>query len=212
MRKTLLGLAILSLALVFYGQPAQAITILNPSFEQPVLNDGVYTGTFDSWSASGSVSTWNPTVASFPGEAPDGSNVAAVGPGAGSIYQVLTATVQANTTYTLEVDVGNRQDFGFDNFVVALLAGGDTLASNSGPSPADGTFITNTLTFITGASPLQLGQNLVILLGATGSNPGQVDFDNVRLSATAVPIPGAAWLLGSGLLGLCALGRRRKRS
>lgn len=38
------------------------------------------------------------------------------------------------------------------------------------------------------------------------SNPGQVMIDDIEVSAT--PIPGAAWLLGSGLVGLVGLRRR----
>ena len=45
---------------------------------------------------------------------------------------------------------------------------------------------------------------------------GNVSFDGTTLSFTgnvsAVPLPAAAWLLGSGLLGLLGIGRRNTRS
>jgi hypothetical protein len=40
-------------------------------------------------------------------------------------------------------------------------------------------------------------------------NPGWYDLDDI--SVTAVPIPGAVWLLGSGLVGLVAFRRRMKK-
>jgi hypothetical protein len=45
-----------------------------------------------------------------------------------------------------------------------------------------------------------------IRFGSTDSNA----FEFSNLSTTAVPIPAAAWLLGSGLFGLFAVGRRRR--
>ena len=46
---------------------------------------------------------------------------------------------------------------------------------------------------------------------------GQISFNGTVLSFTGnttspVPIPGAVWLLGSGVLGLLGIGRRRERT
>jgi hypothetical protein len=40
----------------------------------------------------------------------------------------------------------------------------------------------------------------------------KVAFDNVNVTGTVVPVPPAAWLLGSGLLGLLGVGRRKSQS
>ena len=52
--------------------------------------------------------------------------------------------------------------------------------------------------------------NSLNYLGLQASNTGVTDFyfDNFRL--TAVPVPGALWLFGSGLLGLIGISRRKK--
>jgi hypothetical protein len=38
----------------------------------------------------------------------------------------------------------------------------------------------------------------------------EVDFDNVQLSVSAVPVPAAIWLFGTALIGLIGFGKRRK--
>lgn len=215
MKKIFLVLAVLSWAVVFYGQPALAnpLTVLNPSFEDPVITTPGSTSPIVDWSVTGNTNTFRPTAAQFPAGVPDGVNDAAIGPFSGTIFQVLAATLQANTTYTLKVDVGVRADFPFSGYEVELIAAtsGDILVADGSLNPAPGTFLTDTLIFNSGPSPVQLGQNLKILLLAP-DNSGQVNFDNVRLDAvgpsTAVPIPPAGWLLGSGLLGL--IGLRKK--
>lgn len=51
-----------------------------------------------------------------------------------------------------------------------------------------------------------------LFAGITISNddPGGITIDDLRISV--VPIPGAFWLLGSGLLGLAGLGRKLKKN
>jgi hypothetical protein len=44
--------------------------------------------------------------------------------------------------------------------------------------------------------------------GGDGNANRKVSFDNVKFTGTVVPIPAAAWLLGTGLIGLVALRRR----
>jgi hypothetical protein len=44
---------------------------------------------------------------------------------------------------------------------------------------------------------------------------GDIDFDDMmvraKFTSTVVPVPAAAWLFGSGLLGLIGMARRRKQ-
>jgi hypothetical protein len=63
------------------------------------------------------------------------------------------------------------------------------------------------------ASQLTYGASYVTVAGVTFDeirfgSPNTDAFEFSNLSTTAVPIPAAAWLLGSGLLGLFAVGRR----
>jgi hypothetical protein len=177
----------------------------------------------------------HPDIQYFPEGAPEGDRVGiafnrAVTGGGGEygFQQVLSATLQANTTYTLQVLVGNIASGvsvdttvydlnGFPGYRIDLMAGGVVLESDNnslaGQIP-EGTFGLSTITFTTGANPDQLNQNLAIRLvnlnvvdpEHTGSDL-EVDFDDVRLTAEAVPEPTAAALLAGGLL---LLVRRRR--
>jgi hypothetical protein len=96
------------------------------------------------------------------------------------ISQVLTTTLQGNSTYTLSVDVGHRLDGNATNYTIELVAGGNVLNSvtgNSGSITA-GSFATQSVSY-TSAATVTAGQQLEIRLISAGS---QGDFDNVTLT------------------------------
>ncbi len=146
------------------------------------------------------------------------------------LSQTLATTLQANTRYTLEVEVGNiasgtalnGQFFnlnGFPGYRVDLLAGGVVIASDNntlaGTIP-EGQWGTSVLNFETAASHLQMGQALGIrLVNLNVVDPSaptadlEVDFDRVRLHASAVPEPSSGLLVGLLLL-ITSLHQRRR--
>ena len=211
------------IVLLAIGGISQATPIIvnNASFEAELVSNGGFLATVSAWVIGPSISipggppvgTSNPSASEYPGGlAPDGQNIAFSKDG--TISQVLAATLTANTTYSLQVDVGHRADNPvFLGYSVELLAGGVTLASESSLSPAPGTFLTSTVSFATGASHVLLGQPLQILLDVIPQQGGpgyQVQFDNVRLAAVtaAVPTVGTLSLFVFGLTSLAAIRRR----
>lgn len=182
-----------------------------------------------------SIGVVNPTGSLlYPGGAPEGRNVGVVflmdNPGNQSqfagiesgLVQTLTATLQTNTRYTLTVEVGNMANdpspsntfvfTGFPGYRVDLLAGGQVIASdNNTLLPAEGTFLTSQVSLSIGASHVLAGQALGIRLVNLNAGPGiEVNFDNVRLDATAIPEPATvASLFGAATLALAVLRRRK---
>ncbi|MGK0169398.1 MAG: hypothetical protein ACI9W2_001119 [Gammaproteobacteria bacterium] len=155
---------------------------------------------------------------------------ASEGGGEVGLGQVLSDTLAANTRYSFSVDVGNIQSGftttnqffnldGFPGYRIELRAGNALLAQTSDgiSAPiAQGTFETITVEHTTGATPLEEGQALEIRLfslnlidNAFPLADSEVDFDNVRLDASPVPLPTSVLLLGGALLPL--LWRRLQR-
>ncbi len=179
----------------------------------------------------------------FNATAPEGSKVTILfnsereGEGEYGYVQTLAATLQADTTYALTVQVGNiasgtaqNNEFfdldGFPGYRVDLLAGNTVIAQDLNTlAIAEGEFALSTVSISIGAVHAQLGQALGIRLvnlnvisdGYTqATSPDlEVDFDDVSLSATTVPEPATGLLLGlgggAGLLIQCLAKRRRLR-
>ena len=228
---------------------AASLPIVNPGFEAdfaapnsfPVLTpqgwslhdpNGIVDFNLDA------IGVLNPTASTFfPAGAPEGSNVALVflsgdvGGGHAGVSQILDATLQPETFYTLSVAVGNiASGFGappFDSFfdldgfpgyAVQLLAGGVVIAEDANTLAAtleEGSFATSTVEIEIGAQHAQLGAPLAIRLlnlntPGTPDEPGiEVDFDDVHLEATALPAPSPSALALGAIAALVALSRRR---
>lgn len=185
-------------ALTGLSAGATAINVNNHSFEASVLAKGTNNVGIVGW-VNSTGGAFHPNIGptgSFSNPVPDGVNTAWLN--GGSATQQLAATLAADTTYTLMVEVGDRRDNVFPGYSVALLAGGTVLASESALKPNDG-FLTSVVSYTTaGSSPL-FGRPLAIRLTA---NATQVNFDNVRLDASpvsAVPEPGIWALLMAGI-------------
>ena len=174
----------------------------------------------------------------FTGSPPEGDQVAILfgfgnGPahptaptGAGEygIEQELAAALEANTKYTLEVEVGNIGEGtgsggffpldGFPGYRIELIAGSTVLAiDDDSLSIAEYEFETSTIMFTVGAAHANLGELLKIRLINLNQIPIgndvnapfdlEVDFDDVRLSAVStIPEPASLGLLAAGLLGV----------
>jgi hypothetical protein len=210
------------LVIVPQGQvKAALLTVANNSFETPIvpsLSGGSIsaTGPVEGWTfAGGPQGFFNPSLGETfsPGFGygpspvlPDGNQVAYSN--GGTISQTLTATLQANTKYTLGAYVGRREIVAFAGYNIELLAGNTVLASNNSVTPAPGSFEYVTFDYTSGISDPLLGQALQIRLTSNGV---QTNFDNITLDAASIPEPSAILgLLGFGLLGIASKLRQKQ--
>ena len=165
-------------------------------------NDIIPDVTTDDSSATG---VFNPSLNNYPGGVPEGDNVGysflvdPVGSGEAGLSQTLDTLLAPNTRYTLSVAVGNPTGDdpvpgisfpGFSGYRVELLAGGQVLAvdDNSLHIP-EGEFKTSKITYTSSATDTVIGQSLEIRLINLLQGPGiEVDFDDVQLTAKALPV------------------------
>ncbi len=212
------------LVIVPQGQvKAALLTVANNSFENPVITaptgfNTVSSGTSNNWTFTGGTQQGfaNPTIGHNAGSSwygpspilPDGNQVA--WSNGGTISQTLSGTLQTNTVYTLSAFVGNRLSLNFPGYNIGLYAGGNLLASNSGVTPADGTFAPVTVSYTSGIS-VTPGQALEIRLTTSAEFNAQANFDNITLDAASIPEPSAILgLLGFGLLGIASKLRQKQ--
>jgi len=236
--------------LLSFQSHAATVMVTNPGFED-ISGENVVSGDFtfgplngwdlyDPGNITGGgtgntyfIGTLTPPSPStnYPAGAPEGDRVGLAfnrqgsgGDGEYGMQQTLSATLSANTFYTLLIEIGNidgtnnfagfpgyRIDFQVDNITVA--SDNNTLAG----SIPEGEFRTSTLTY-TSAPTVTAGQSLGIRLvnlnvvdttnASTIASDLEVNFDNVRLDGTVIPEPGSASLI---VLSLALFYRRRRR-
>jgi hypothetical protein len=124
-------------------------------------------------------------MAQYPSLPPAGLNVMAIGytNTTGSMVQTLGATVEANTTYVLQISLGARADVPFTGYDAELMAANVILASGHKVISLPGTFATDVIVYNSGAHPAQSGKPIQILVKSLGT--GQVNVASVSLTATA---------------------------
>jgi hypothetical protein len=204
-----------------YTAAASTITVENFSFETPPLN-----GFNNSCGAAGSGCVFS-TGRQIPGWLRNGGGgelqpgnstifntltngrTVAFSTGGGTLVQTVSSTVQLDFTYTLMVDLGERNDL-----VPAFTAGANLKIGNrqfgaAGIAPAIGGWSTFQATYVGLAA--DVGKTITIQLTSGVSSGSEADFDNVRLSAVA-PEPAGVTLLGLGLAGLLVFAGRKRAS
>lgn len=237
--KSFFTLAAINLIYCSTGYSA-LLLISNHSFQTPAASNGQFitsnsTGP-SGWTIYGPTASnrqfgvLNPSSTTlYAGPVPDSGdpNVGVVfllgSAGEGGLQQTLGDTLQLNTTYTLTVEVGNITNdpnpphsafnfSGFPGYRIDLLAGSSVLASdNNSLSISEGAFATSTVNFTTGLSHLNAGQSLGIRLVNLNGSGIEVNFDNVRLDAVAVPEPSTTALLIAGAVAAFTVLRRRMK-
>jgi len=212
------SIMLLTFLLLCPGAFASPVTVENWSFESSSVTDpGAWSYGIEGWAHDGGDAfggIWVPS-SGYTMDVPDGNSIGFLSEG--SIWQETNHQIEANTTITLSLDIGNRDLEGYglpEEYDVRLMAYEGTestiLANSSSLAPGVGLFETLTLSY----NPLlgDVGKNLGIQIWSGGS---QLNFDNVVLTNDAianhaVPEPATMLLLGTGLLGLAGYGRKKK--
>jgi hypothetical protein len=205
---------------------ATVIPIMNSGFESPVLADGGFVESPFPWSFLETFDSriFNPTNLQFAGT--DGVNGPIPSPGDGSQVMQLTdraevgsagtnnnlALVLPNVIYNLTVAVGAQLDATPSSYEFDIDVNGNYVAFVQGSDAVPGTFHDVSLKW---TSPVDVAHDPRGLIGGfvgillISTSNGTVDFDNVRLTYSAVPEPSCVMLALIGLVCSIALFSRR---
>jgi hypothetical protein len=173
---------------VLRSADSRYVTIQNPSFEADDLGgvpDAYVHRQFNGWNITRESGSWVggtivPDTWHFTEPVPQGSQAMfAVDI---EVAQVLGETLQANTYYVLQVDVGHRVDRNLPDYDIDLFAGGVELTPLTAAlsNPVEGQWTDAVKIYQASPSDSLLGLPLEIRLSSTGY---ETFFDNVRLIA-----------------------------
>jgi Protein of unknown function (DUF642) len=217
MKKTFVLLAVLSLVLAFYGQPARANLLTNGSFENTtgfVENTGGYmsldTGStaITGWTVIQAETIWIGPAFKGYCSAFDGSYFLDLtgrhdSVPFGGVQQSINTV--SGASYLLEFDLGSSASYGLPSSIIAS-AGSISQTFTSTNLSSNNVWEDFALPFMASS-----GITTISFTGSTGSAGSvYIGLDNVTVSA--VPIPPGVWLLGAGLLPLAAYRRRKLAS
>ena len=213
------------IATVAFTATANAANLLiNPSFEDPDTpapeGPPEYAGA-TSWESFGGVFTIEDYVGAL--EAYDGNQVLKMF-GLGGVYQEFDVTSTDIVTATAWVynDSIDPMEGGqvaavniewFDSPGNCTQAGPDCIVSFGSSINADTTLDEWMQIGVIGAEVpdgATIARMVLITGEFAGPGGGAPKFDAASFEVTAVPVPAAVWLFGSGLLGLVGVARRRK--
>jgi len=233
------GLTALAMVSSMAFSTASSAAIANGSFESPDAS-AEFKYCSDSWNCFNNSFTgsnnFNPGGGFFTPTAQDGTQVLKQYGGDGGAFQDVAAnagdTVDAsvyamnwngdyfNNIFLLQIFAldanGDNISGGFTPFAQVAagseaIAGGAfdyVLAGTDGGNDYDWTQMMVSAVMPDGTASTRI--QLIHILEATTDNGGAIFLDNASLEVSAVPVPAAVWLFGSGLLGLVGVARRRK--
>lgn len=186
---------------------ADSIAITNASFESPALATAAYTtNSVPNWTANNIVGAagygvYNPDASAFPrttpfgtGRVPRGNNVVYID-GALNLQQITGATYAAGYRYDLTAKIGHTALlFDFPPYAIDLLAGSSFAAAKLisytygqyPGAPGPGGWYTVRLSYVVQSNDPIVGQPIIISLDSNGSSAQEVEFDDIRLTRTAV--------------------------
>jgi hypothetical protein len=169
---------------------AAGLVLNNPSFENPAYAPGQWGVGIPGWQVTAGAQAGIQNVPSAtPSGTPDGQQVAFLNL-IGSVSQTLAETVQAGTTYTLTVELGQSIKLETPTGYAVQLCAGEEVLAQASPPVIPGQFVPATVTFTTPDGDPRIGLPLrVVVLKSTAVYAQQLLFDHVRLDATQVGAP-----------------------
>ena len=198
---------------------AAPVTVANGDFEAATTLDySTSRGDWDygaaGWDYQGVAGTWEYGSSSFAGgfDAVAGDRIGFVNAG-GSMMQDLSVIIESGTDYSLSGLFANRSDLGAFSGSFGFYAGDPSNIIGLQAVALMGEGLWSVQGFTLGAAMLAdyVGMELgVIVIG----NSGQLNFDNFTVDSRTIvnPIPAAAWLFGTAVLGGGFVARRKKKA